>query len=267
MKDGVHRDDVERRVVAERPQRDARVLIDVAFSDFDEAAEFCKTRQTHRNRFAGECVQDDVDTFPISEVHYRLGEIAATRVDHIFDAKRFEQTPFAWAARTCDHLRSEVARNLDRRHSDSARAGMDENSFALAQTRDVLQRVPGSHEDHRQSGSSFKSEPSRNAPDVARARDRLSRKTKNSEPKYSISRNDVSDGLTDRPNDTGNFVTKNSRIRSVTRIKRESLEHVAEIHSRSFDFDQHLPWFTRRELEGSKAQRVEVAAFASFEAQ
>ena len=37
--DGVHRDDVERRIAPERPERNARVLVDVAFADLDEAAE------------------------------------------------------------------------------------------------------------------------------------------------------------------------------------------------------------------------------------
>ncbi len=36
--DRVHRDHVERSVFPQRPQRDARVLIDVAFPDLDEAA-------------------------------------------------------------------------------------------------------------------------------------------------------------------------------------------------------------------------------------
>ena len=70
-----------------------------------------------------------------------------------------------------------------------------------------------------------------------------------------------------RPNDTANFVAENARIRSVARIKRQRLEHVAEIHSGGFHFDQYLARTALRQLEWSKAKRIEMTAFAGFQTQ
>ena len=75
------------------------------------------------------------------------------------------------------------------------------------------------------------------------------------------------DIATNRPNDTANFVTENTCIQSVTRIKRERLEDVTEIHSRGFHFDQDLTRSTLRQLKGRKVKRIEVAAFARFQTQ
>src|ERR1035438_3648402 len=56
VEDGVHRDDVERRIAPERPERDARVLIDVAFANLDEAAKLGEAPKAHRDRLGGERV-------------------------------------------------------------------------------------------------------------------------------------------------------------------------------------------------------------------
>src|SRR6185437_1970352 len=52
----IHSHDMERRIVPERPKWDARVLIDVALTDLDEAAKFGETGKTHRDRAPSECV-------------------------------------------------------------------------------------------------------------------------------------------------------------------------------------------------------------------
>src|SRR6476660_3240155 len=54
MENRIHGHDVERRVVAQRPKRNARVLVNVAFADLGEAAEFGETGETHRDRFSSE---------------------------------------------------------------------------------------------------------------------------------------------------------------------------------------------------------------------
>ena len=84
------------------------------------------------------------------------------------------------------------------------------------------------------------------------------------ETKHTISRRDVRDIGANCFNDAANFVAKNARIRSIARIKRQRLEHVAEIHSGRFHFDQHLTRAARRQFERSKAEGVETAAFASI---
>ena len=99
----IHSHDVERRIVAEGPKRDARVLVNIAFADLDEAAEFGETGETHRDRFPGECVQNDVHSLAIGYLHHRLSKIAASRVDHVFHSERFKQSTFA---RDCRRWRS-----------------------------------------------------------------------------------------------------------------------------------------------------------------
>ena len=193
MENRVHRDNVEGSVVAQRAQRDARVLVNVAFADLDEAAELGEARKPHRDRFAGERVQHHIDALAVGQIHYRLSEITATRVDHVFHAERFEQSAFARAAGAGDHFRAEMKRNLDRGHSDAARAGMNENALALAQARHVLQRMPRGHEDDRHSGRRFKSQACRNAPHVTAARDCVRGKAENGETKNTIARSNVRD--------------------------------------------------------------------------
>ena len=71
----------------------------------------------------------------------------------------------------------------------------------------------------------------------------------------------------DLPNDTSHFVAENARIRRITGIKRERLEHVAKIHPRRFHVDQHLAGAALRQLERSETERIEMPALAGFEAQ
>ena len=127
--------------------------------------------------------------------------------------------------------------------------------------------MPRGHEYDRQSSRGFESQTRWNAPHVTRTCDRVRGKAKDGETKDMISRSNVRDIGTNRPNDAANFVAENSRIRSVARIKRERLEHVAEIHSRRFHFDQHLTRSTLRQLEWRKAKRIEMTAFTRFQTQ
>ena len=174
---------------------------------------------------------------------------------------------FARAAGGGDDFRAEVMRDLDRRHADAARARVDEDAFALAQPRHVLQRMPRSHEDHGQRRRFLERQIRRNAADIAAARQRLRGEAEYRETKHTISRRDVLHAGADCLDDTADFVAENARIRRIAGIKRERLEHVAEIHSRGFDVDQHFTRAAGRQRKRSEAQGVEMAALAGFEAQ
>jgi hypothetical protein len=258
---------VERRVVAKRPKRNARVLVNVAFADLDEAAEFGQTGETHRDRFARERVQDHVHSFAISQFHHSLGKIAAPRVEHVFDAERLEQGALTRAAGRRDDFRAEVERDLNRSHSHAARAGVNEDAFALAQTRHISQGVPRSHEDDRQRRRFLEREGRRDLPDVAASRQRLRRESENGKAEDAVSRSDVGNARSDLRDDATKFIPKNSRVRSIAGIKRQGLEHVAEIHSCRFHFDQYLTRPAWRQFEGREAQGVEATALARFETQ
>ena len=103
--DGVHRDDVERRIAPERPERDARVLVNVAFADLDEAAELREAREPHRDRLGGERVENDVHAAPAGQFHDGFGEVAAPRVDHMLHAERLEQAR-VWLALPAEAMTS-----------------------------------------------------------------------------------------------------------------------------------------------------------------
>ena len=99
------------------------------------------------------------------------------------------------------------------------------------------------------------------------ARQRLRGDSEYGEAKNAISRCDVSHARSNLPNDTSHFIAKNSRVRRIARIKRERLEHVAEIHSRRFHFDQHLAGTTRRQLKRSKTKGIKMPTLTGLETQ
>ena len=82
-----------------------------------------------------------------------------------------------------------------------------------------------------------------------------------------IARRNVSHARTDLPDDPSNFIAENARDWRIPRIKRERFEHVAEVHARGFDVDQHFTWPAGGQRERREAQRVELAALAGLEAQ
>ena len=171
------------------------------------------------------------------------------------------------AAGAGDDFRAEVVRDLDRRHADAARARVDEDALALAQPRHVFQRVPRSHEDHRQRRRFLEREFARNAAHIAAARERLRGEAEDREAKHAVARRDVRHARADRLHDAADFVAEDARVGRFAGIKRERLEHVAEIHARGFHVDQHFARPARRQRKRREAQRVEVAALARFEPQ
>ena len=268
MENRVHGHDMERRIVAQRPERNARVLIDVALADFDEATEFGETGKTHRDRFAGERIQNHV---------HSLADRLSSCTDSAKSPRResitcstpsvLSKSTFARAAGGGDHFRAEMERDLDRRHPDATRARVYENALALAQSRHVSQRMPRGHENDRQRRRFLEREARRNPSHVAAPRDRLRGDSEDGETKDTISRRDVRDIGSDCFNDTADFVAENARIRSIARIKRQRLEHVAKIHSGRFHFDQHLTRAAWRQFKRSETERVEMPALAGFQTQ
>ena len=107
----------------------------------------------------------------------------------------------------------------------------------------------------------------RNPSHVSRARYRVGGNSEDGEPEHTISWREVRDVRANCFDDTADFVAKNSRIRSIAWIKCQRLEHVAEIHSGRFHFNQHLTRAARRHFERCEAEGVEAAAFAAFQTQ
>jgi hypothetical protein len=95
----------------------------------------------------------------------------------------------------------------------------------------------------------------------------MSSDSEDGKTEHAISRRDMRDIGANCFDDAADFVAKNARIRSVARIKRQRLEHVAEIHSGRFHLNQHLARAARRQFERSKAESIETAAFAAFQTQ
>ncbi len=128
--DGVHGDDVEGGVAAEIPEGELGILVDVAFSDFKEAAELRQAGEAHGDGFGGERVQDGVDAAAVGEGHDGIREIGAAGIDDVIDAERLEEGAFGGGAGGGDDGESEVAGDLDGGHADAAGAGLDEDGFA-----------------------------------------------------------------------------------------------------------------------------------------
>src|SRR5260370_30807776 len=105
----------------------------------------------------------------------------------------------------------------------------------------------------------------RNPSHVSRARYRVRGNSEDSEPEHTISWREVRDVRANCFDDTADFVAKNSRIRSIAWIKRQRFQHVAEIHSVRFHFNQHLTRAARRHFERCEAESVEAAALAALQ--
>ena len=94
--------------MAQRPERDARVLIDVALADLDEPAEFREAGEPHWYGFRSQRVEHDVDAVAPGQFHDRVGEIRAARIDDMLDAENLQQRALRGASGAGDDLGSEV---------------------------------------------------------------------------------------------------------------------------------------------------------------
>src|ERR1700730_739325 len=107
----------------------------------------------------------------------------------------------------------------------------------------------------------------RNPAHVPRTGYRVGGNSEDGEAKHTISWPEMRDVRANCLDDAANFVAKNARIWSVTRIKCHRLEDVAEIHSGRLHFNQHLTRPAWRQFKRSKAECVKTAAFAGFQTQ
>ena len=64
-------------------------------------------------------------------------------------AERLQKCAFGRAAGGGDNFCAKMVRDLDGGHPDAARARMHEDTLALSHSRDILQGVPGGHENDR----------------------------------------------------------------------------------------------------------------------
>ena len=140
---------MKRCVASQRSQRDAGILVNVAFPNLDEATELGQTRKTHWNRFASKRVEHHVYSAAIGKFHHRLGKVAASGIDHMFHAECFEQGALRGTAGAGDDFGTEMMCNLNCGHADAAGTGVNQHPLSLAQSRHIFQRMPGSHEHHR----------------------------------------------------------------------------------------------------------------------
>ena len=106
--------------------------------------------------------------------------------------------------------------------------------------------MPGGHEHNRNRSRFLKGQIARNPANVAGTRDRLRRQPEHGQTEDPIPRTNVRNIRSDGSDDTANFVSKDARIGRFPRIKRESLEHVTEIHTRRLHVDDYLTWPARR---------------------
>ena len=265
--DSVHGNHMEGSIAPQRPKRDAGVLIDVAFADLDEAAEFCQAGKPHRNRFAGERIQDDVHAAPGRQLHDSIRKISAARVNHMFDSQRFQQRALDRAPCGGDDLRAQVLRDLDGRHSHTTGARMDKDSLAGPDPRHVFERVPGGHEHDGESGGLVEREIGRDTPHVAGPREGVGGKPERRDAKHPISWRDVEDSGADRLHDAGHFITEDPGIGRLAGIQGKRLENITKIHSRRFHFDQHLVGSAEWSGKRHETQRVKMPSIAGLEPQ
>ena len=92
----------------------------------------------------------------------------------------------------------------------------------------------------------------------------MGRQTEDREPKGLVADGQVSDTRADGDHLAGHFVAENPRVGSFRRIKRQRLEHVAEIHARRLDLDEHLARRAHRQGERHELQAVEQPALTRF---
>src|SRR5262249_43044071 len=107
----------------------------------------------------------------------------------------------------------------------------------------------------------------RNATHITASRDCLRREAEDCETENAITRFYVRDIGSDGGNDPAHFVAEDAGIGCFARIKRECLEHIAEIHSRGFDIDDYFFRTAGRLNERCKVQRIELTSLARSQTQ
>ena len=114
-------------VVAERPQPDMAVFIEVALAGFEESTERPQRIDAAHHCFTGERIQHDVDA-PAARQRARISSAnARLRESSTWSAPSRRTNSRFVAARRREHFRAEVARELDRGDPDTTRAAVHEH--------------------------------------------------------------------------------------------------------------------------------------------
>ena len=117
-------------------------MINVAFADLDETPKLGETREAHGDRFAGECVQDNVDAPPPGQFHDSFHKVAAPRIDNVFHAERHQKRALNRTAGARYDFGAQMMGDLNCRHAHATCTGVNENPLALAQSGDIFQGMP-----------------------------------------------------------------------------------------------------------------------------
>ncbi len=144
-------------ILAERPKADMRVGRIVAFSKLDKATECAQAGDAAFHRFAGETVENDVDTRSGDRPHL-LDETGGSRIEHIRHAQCPEQVAFGLRARRRDDACAACLRNLDRGHADGSRSSVNEHPLAAIELRLPGERIISRQECHRDGRAGLKAQ-------------------------------------------------------------------------------------------------------------
>ena len=123
---------------------------DVARSQLDEGAALGKAGQARVDEaFGGETVEDDVNAGATSDGEDFLAVGRRPAIENVPNAKALQVGLFRRARRR-EHLGTSRLRQLDRRQANAARAGVDQHTVALLETRGFVgQRRRQKHGRHR----------------------------------------------------------------------------------------------------------------------
>ena len=125
----------------ERVQANLRVLVEVAFAQFQEPATVSDASQAACHRFACQGIQDHVYAVAVSGFHDVVKELKIARVHHSLYFKLVNQRPFGFGSGSRKDLCVLHASDVHRGATDSTRCRMNQQRLAVLQAADSLQRI------------------------------------------------------------------------------------------------------------------------------
>ena len=121
-------------VVAERAQTDARVLVEIALAQFEEATKGLQHAEVAVDRLAGQRVQDHVDSLATGDSEDLIGRTKAARVENVLDAQQTQKVALLIGAGRGEDLRPAPLGDLDRGDADAAGGAVNQDCLARLQT-------------------------------------------------------------------------------------------------------------------------------------
>ena len=135
----------EAEVLAEDPHAERVVREDVDLPDLAVPPRGPQGLETEGDVVAGERVQHDVDAFASRGLHQVIVPVVAVRIERPAHAHLEQLLALAPVAGGRVDLRPDVVRQRDRRLSDAAHRGVDEDPLPLSQPRQMDERVVRGH--------------------------------------------------------------------------------------------------------------------------